>query len=56
MSSHRFSIDDEAAMSFTVRYASGEKIKSEPLYFTSGMKVIAGISSDGIEVGYDDGR
>lgn len=53
MSSREFSIDDEAAMTFKVRYASGKEIESDPLYFTSGAKVIATISSDGIAVQYD---
>lgn len=53
MSSHRFSVNDEAAMKFKVRYASGKEVETEPLYFTSGIKVIATISSDGVEVRYD---
>lgn len=53
MSSYRFSVNDEAAMKFRVRYASGREVESEPLYFTSGIKVIATISSDGIEIRYD---
>ncbi|HPE80476.1 MAG TPA: hypothetical protein PKZ35_10755 [Gammaproteobacteria bacterium] len=52
-SSHRFSVDDEAAMTFKVRFASGREIESEPLYFTRGTKVIATISRDGMEVRYD---
>jgi hypothetical protein len=53
MSSHRFSVEDEAAMQFRVRYASGRVVETEPLYFTSGIKVIATISSDGVIVRYD---
>jgi len=53
MSSYRFSVNDETAMKFKVRYASGREVESEPQYFTSGIKVIATISSDGIEVRYD---
>jgi hypothetical protein len=53
MSSHRFSVNDEAAMKFKVRYSSGREVETEPLYFTSGIKVIATISSDGVEVRYD---
>ena len=53
MSSHRFSIDDEAAMKFRVRFAGGREVETEPLYFTSGIKVIARISSEGVEVSYD---
>ena len=52
-SSHRFSVDDEAAMTFRVRFSSGREIESEPLYFTRGTKVIATISRDGMEVRYD---
>ena len=53
MSFYRFSIDAEAAMKFRVRYASGNEVKSEPIYFTSGTKVIATISDTGIKVQYD---
>ena len=53
MSSHRFTLDDEAAITFRVRYASGREVETDPLYFTSGIKVIATISDDGIEVRYD---
>jgi hypothetical protein len=52
-SSRRFTVDDEAAMRFKVRYASGKEVETEPLYFTSGTKVIATISSDGVAVRYD---
>lgn len=53
MSSHRFSVNDEAAMKFKVRYASGKEVESEPVYFTSGIKIIGTISNDGIDVRYD---
>lgn len=52
-SSYAFSVDDEAAVTFKVSYVSGKKYESEPLYFTSGIKVIAQITNDGVEVGYD---
>ncbi|MCW5586868.1 MAG: hypothetical protein KIS75_12105 [Chromatiales bacterium] len=52
-SSHRFSVDDEAAMTFVVRFSSGKEIESEPLYFTRGTKIIATITGDGIAVRYD---
>ena len=51
--SHQFSVDDEAAMTFVVRFSSGKEIESEPLYFTRGTKIIATITGDGIAVRYD---
>jgi len=56
MSSIKFSVDDEAAMTFRVHYISGTEIETEPLYFTSGIKVIVTISQDDIEVRYDQKR
>ena len=53
MSSHQFSLDDEAAITFKVRYSSGREVESEPMYFTSGSKVVATISRNGIEMRYD---
>lgn len=53
MSSYEFSVDDEAAMIFRVHYASGKEVESEPMYFTSGTKVIATISGDSMVVRYD---
>jgi len=53
MSSLEFTIDDEAAISFIVRYSTDREMESEQLYFTSGTKVIAVISDDGIELRYD---
>jgi len=53
MSSHRFSVNDEAAINFKVRYTSGREVETEPVYFTCGIKVIATISSDGVKVRYD---
>ncbi|MEO5342884.1 MAG: hypothetical protein H7842_06025 [Gammaproteobacteria bacterium SHHR-1] len=52
-SSFQFSIDDEAAVKFKVNYASGKEFATEPLYFTSGIRVIANITSDGVKVSYD---
>ncbi len=52
-SSYQFSIDDEAAVKFKVSYASGKEYETEPLYFTAGIKVIANITSDGVDVSYD---
>lgn len=53
MSSYQFSVDDEAAMVFKVRYPDGNEIETEPLYFSSGLKVLAEITSDGVSVRYD---
>ena len=52
-SSYRFSVDDEAAIMFKVRYGGGKEIETEPLYFTSGIKVIAEITRDGVKVRYN---
>ena len=52
-SSFQFSIDDEAAVKFKVSYASGKEFETEPVYFTRGIKVIATITSNGVEVHYD---
>lgn len=49
----KFSVDDEAAMVFRIFYAKGKVIESKPIYFSSGTKVIATISNEGIEVRYD---
>ena len=53
MSSYEFSINDEAAMKFRARYPRGAETESEPIYFTSGVQVIATITSDAIKVRYD---
>lgn len=53
MSSYEFSVNAEAAMIFRVSYPGGGEAKSEPIYFTSGLKVIATISSGEITVRYD---
>ena len=50
---HEFSVNAEAAIKFRVNYASGGEAESEPIYFTSGTKVIATISSDEVKVRYD---
>lgn len=52
-SSSTFSLDDEAAITFTVTYGDGKVVESKPLYFTSGIKVIANITGEGVEVRYD---
>jgi hypothetical protein len=54
MSSYEFSVNDEAAMMFRVRYPSSAEAESEPIYFTHGIKVIATISNEVVKVRYDD--
>jgi len=56
MSSMNFTINDEAAIIFMVKYDDGKIVESEELYFTSGSKVIATISSNGVEVRYDSDK
>ena len=51
--SFRFSLSDEAAMTFRVRYADGGELGNEPIYFTSGTKVIAMIYDSSVDVRYD---
>ncbi|MEQ8835402.1 hypothetical protein [Haliea sp.] len=53
MSSYEFSVNDEAAMKLRVRYPGGAETESEPIYFTSGIQVIAMITIDAIKVRYD---
>ena len=50
-----FEIDDEAAATFVVAYADGSKLRSEPIYFTSGVVVYAEIHESNIEVSYESG-
>ena len=52
MSSYRFSVDDEAAIIFKVRYANGREAETEPRYFTHGIEVIVTISDEKVEVRY----
>ena len=40
-------------MTFRVRYADGGELANEPIYFTSGTKVIAMISDSSVDVRYD---
>lgn len=44
---------DEALMVFTVLYADGREIESQPIYFTSGIVVNVIISQDGVDVERD---
>ena len=53
MSTYTFSVNAEAAMKFRVGYPGGEEVESEAIYFTSGTKVIATITSNEVRVGYD---
>lgn len=53
LSSYEFSVDDEAAMVFRVRFADGSEAESEPIYFSRGFTVIATISGNSVEVAYD---
>lgn len=53
MASRQFSIDDEATITFKVRYQSGKEVSSEPLYFTSGSRIVATVSDAAIEARYD---
>ena len=48
-----FTARDEASMVFTVRYADGREIKSQPIYFTSGIVVNISISQEGVDVSRD---
>ena len=48
-----FSVEDEAGISFRVRYPDGREVASEPVYFTLGTTVIATIKADDIDVRYD---
>ena len=51
-STYRFSVDDETAMQFRVRYEDGREFETRPLYFTSGIWVVAEISDDIVAVRY----
>ena len=51
-STYRFSVDDEAAMLFRIRYEDGREFETRPLYFTSGIRVVAEISEDVVAVRY----
>jgi len=49
-STYLLTVDDEAAMKFTVRYPDGRVVDSKEIYFTSGTMVIATITENGIKV------
>ena len=50
----RFSVSDEGAMKFTVRYADEREIATRPVYFTRGIKVLVTVSDDRVELRYDE--
>lgn len=50
--SRRFSINDEGAVKFRVRYADGRERESEPVYFSSGITLIVTISEHSVKVRY----
>lgn len=50
---YRFSLRDEAAMTFTAQYPDGRQMESEEIYFTAGTGVVATITESGIQVRYD---
>lgn len=47
-----FTVNDEAAMSFTAEFPSGNKLESTGIYFTTSTKVVAEISAKEIKVQY----
>ena len=48
-----FSVGDEAAMKFRVRYPGGREADSEEIYFTGGTRVLVRISRQGVTQRYD---
>ena len=48
----RFSVNDEAALSFRARLANGEQLVSKEIYFTSGTRVITEVATTGITLRY----
>ncbi len=53
MSTHSFSINDEAGIKFRVTYTDNKTIESKEMYFTNGIKIITVITADAVEVKYD---
>ena len=51
-SSYPLNIDDEGAIVFRVLFITGNVVETEPFYFTSGIKVIAEITDERVEVRY----
>lgn len=50
-----FSLDDEAGISFRVRYADGRVVETEPIYFGSGIRVNVEVADGEVKTGYDSG-
>ncbi len=50
---YTFTVDDEAAMKISVRYANGRMLDSSEFYFTSGTVVLVTISESGIDIHYE---
>ena len=50
---YTFTVDDEAAMKISVRYANGRMLDSSEFYFTSGIVVLVTISKSGIDIDYE---
>ena len=48
-----FTVDDEAAMIFSVLHVDGSVERSKPIYFTSGTEVNAIVTDSGIHLSYD---
>lgn len=54
MSSHRFRIQEKAALQFNVRYTGGKTFITKPIYYvTRGVKISVTLSADAVDVGYD---
>ncbi len=53
MAAYEFSVNGEAAMTFRVSYADGVKLVSEPIYFSSGTRIIATINRETIKLRYE---
>ena len=45
-----FKTRDETTMTFKVRYSDGREIDSSPVYFTNGIRVIATVDKERIEL------
>ena len=45
-----FKTRDETTMTFNVRYSDGREIDSSPVYFTKGIRVIATVDKERIEL------
>ena len=48
-----FKVNDEAAIKFKAKYASGKEATSEEIYFTSGLSVAARVTENNIELKYE---